>query len=229
MEDDKPLDAASNLSVSLADIVLTTTTGFPLATLLTQGLGIYNAYKASHFAGKLTAFLREPQNLDDKTRKEFEKKLGSEKEKFMNEVFQAIDQSENEEKTEILGKVFAQLVAGNIDRESFLLLSDMTTKTSLQDLKYFLDRYGPNKNKMLPSNTIHKRLVFSGVMDEKQNLDFQKAKARHERIGDTQYPKIEYSYLPTDAGNLLLKSIHYTTVEFNNFPFYSSSFKDKAN
>jgi hypothetical protein len=228
MDDEKPLDATSNLSVSLADIVLTTTTGFPIATLLTQGVGIYNAYKASHFSRKLMAFLKEPQKLDDKTRREFEERLGSEKEKFMNEVFQVIDQLENEEKSEILGKVFVQLVAGNIDRESFLLLSDMTTKMSLQDLKYFLDRYGPNKIKMLPSNTIHKRLVFSGIMDEKQNLDFQKAKARHEIIGDNQYPQIEYSYLPTDAGNLLLKSIHYTTAEFNNFPFYSSSLKDKT-
>src|SRR5690606_19349297 len=126
--------------------------GIP-APLATIGLQIYNAvhaYKTSHFTSKLIAFLKYPKELDEKTMKEFEKKLGTEKEKFMHEVFNIIDRLESEDKTVILSKVFKYVILGKVTKDNFRVMCHIIDSTSYPDLKYFMDYATQDEIRPLP-------------------------------------------------------------------------------
>ena len=166
--------------------------------LVSTVLGLYRTtqnYKKLRFVKKLHKVLFQLDEVPVEERNNFVKKLGIvEKEDLLRRILYLIDQLDEVEKAEIVGKLLKSYLQGKIDRQDFLRLSVVVNKIYLDDLTYFNIQHSytgeVSKEKRLQflndnENQIHyseESLVQSGLL-VKEVVEDQYEGKRREKLG----------------------------------------------
>jgi hypothetical protein len=110
----------------------------PVLDMFGRVYGIFNSVRDDLFLRTIVRFLKGCGNLTEEEKAKFQKQLKTDpasRRRAGENLLLILDRLDNFEKAELIGKVFAAKVRGEIDEDMFYRLATVITNASIVDLK----------------------------------------------------------------------------------------------
>jgi|GEM_PF-4099022 len=191
---------AKKVATTIIDTIASVA-GYPIMQPFLAVTEFVTKIREESYIKKLRFFFEYAEKVSDEQKEKFMKSLGDKRDDLVKKIFITIEQLDEDEKANIIGRLFRSLILGKMDTAKFSRLSLVVKNIFLSDLEHFQSKYSIHGEKVDNS-------FFSYVEDDLHITSSLIANGLiHEKDGGGVMTKIipQHYYGVTSLGQLMLE------------------------